>query len=79
MLEVGRARLPVVIDAEPLAPNDADAVFVHAQTDVAGFHRMWAAALFHRALDGYDASLLLWKSHLDTEAGFRPQLCQGQR
>ena len=68
MLEVGRARLPVVIDAEPLAPNDADAVFVHAQTDVAGFHRMWAAALFHRALDGYDASLLLWKSHLDTEA-----------
>jgi len=68
MLERGRANLPIVVATAPIAADDPDALFFYAKTDEAGFHRLWAAALFHRALDGYDATLQLWESALDTEA-----------
>jgi len=68
MLQEGRATLPIAVAAQPIAVDDPRAGFVYARTDEAGFHRLWAAALFHRSLDGYDATLLLWESGLDTEA-----------
>jgi uncharacterized protein DUF5677 len=68
MLRAGRGALPLVVEAEPLAPGDQDAVFVHAKTDDEGFHRMWATALFCRTLDSYDAALRLREARLDLEA-----------
>jgi len=68
MLREGRATLPIAVAVQPIAVDDPRAGFVFAWTDEAGFHRLWAAALFHRCLDGYDATLLLWESGLDTEA-----------
>ena len=68
MLRAGRAALPLLIPAEPLAPDDPDAVFVHAKTDDEGFHRLWATALLCRTLDGYDAVVRLHEARLDTEA-----------
>lgn len=68
MLRAGRSALPVVVDAEPIAADNPDVGSVHAQADEAGFHRIWASALFHRALDGYDAVLRLYEAELDTES-----------
>ncbi len=68
MLAVGRATSPIVVDASPVAPDDPDGLLVQAPADAAGLHRMWTAALFHRALDGYDAALVLWEARVDTEA-----------
>ena len=68
MLGVGRSVLPLVIEAERVAPDDPGAVSEHAKTDDEGFHRLWATALFCRTLDGYDAVLRLHDARLDTEA-----------
>ncbi len=65
MLRTGRSALPVLIEAEPMVADDPDSV--HARADQAGFHRLWASALFHRTLDGYDAVLRLYEARLDTE------------
>ena len=68
MLRAGRGALPRFVEAQPVATEDPDAVFVHAKTDDEGFHRMWATALFCRSLDGYEAVLRLHDARLDTEA-----------
>jgi hypothetical protein len=68
MLRAGRAGLPVLIQAEPLAPDDPDAASAHPKTNDEGFHRMWATALLCRTLDGYDAVVRLHAARLDTEA-----------
>ena len=36
MLRAGRAALPLLIEAEPLTPDDPDAVFVHPKADDEG-------------------------------------------
>lgn len=59
MLRAGRGVLPLLIEAERVAPDDSHAVTEHAKTDDEGFHRLRATALFCRTLDGYDAVLRL--------------------
>lgn len=67
-LRAGRAAVPIFIEAEPVEPDDPEAASVHSRTNRKGFHRLWAAVLFCRALDGYDAVLRLEEAGLDIEA-----------
>jgi hypothetical protein len=43
-------------------------LLIHIELDPANFVRMWMAGLFHRAIDGYHATLALREIELDVDA-----------
>src|SRR4051794_27617021 len=68
LLTTGRARVPVMIDATVVASGELETAWGHQPITMSAYHRVWVAALFHRVLDGLEASLILCTSRLDTEA-----------
>jgi hypothetical protein len=68
LIAAGRNALPIKIEGVPLASTNPRRDLVHIEADEPAFVRMWLAALLHRTLDGYEATLVLRDSGLDLDA-----------
>lgn len=57
LITAGRNALPVNVEGAPLESANPRRDLVHIEADEPAFVRMWLAALLHRMLDGYEATL----------------------